>query len=92
MTVVIAVDAMGGDEAPRPVVDGALAASRHLDLGVALVGPKARLEAELRGRRDFDPSRVTIVDAPDVVTMAESPSVALRRKPRRDALAPGVTR
>ncbi len=73
---------MGGDEAPRPVVDGALAASRHLDLGVALVGPKARLEAELRGRRDFDPSRVTIVDAPDVVTMAESPSVALRRKPR----------
>jgi len=73
---------MGGDDAPRPVVDGALAASRHLDLGVALVGPQARLEAELRGRRDFDRSRVTIVDAPDVVTMAESPSAALRKKPR----------
>lgn len=77
----IAVDAMGGDEAPRPVVDGALAAARHLDLGVALVGPRAALEEALRGRRDFDPSQVCIVDAPEVVSMAESPAAALRRKP-----------
>src|SRR3990170_4476313 len=35
----IAVDAMGGDFAPRRVVDGALAAARHFDLGVTLVGP-----------------------------------------------------
>ena len=34
----IAVDAMGGDFAPRHVVDGALAAARHFDLGVMLVG------------------------------------------------------
>ena len=43
----IAVDAMGGDDAPGHVVDGALAASRHFDLGVTLVGPEQRLEAEL---------------------------------------------
>ena len=43
----IAVDAMGGDFAPRHVVDGALAAARHFDLGVTLVGPTASLEAEL---------------------------------------------
>ncbi len=77
----IAIDAMGGDFAPRPVVDGALAAARHFDLGVMLVGPRDRLEAAL-GRHPFaDRSRVTIVDAPDVVGMDESPSAALRRKP-----------
>jgi hypothetical protein len=36
---------MGGDYAPR--VDGALAALRHFDLGVLLVGPTSILEAEL---------------------------------------------
>ena len=43
----IAVDAMGGDFAPRHVVDGALAASRHFDLGVMLVGAATPLKAEI---------------------------------------------
>ena len=43
----IAVDAMGGDEAPRNIVDGALAAVRHFDLGVLLVGAAQAIEAEL---------------------------------------------
>ena len=77
----IAVDAMGGDAGPRPVVDGALAAARHFDLGVALVGPSSVLEAELARFADLDASRVRIIHAPDVVTMAESPAAALRRKP-----------
>lgn len=77
----IAVDAMGGDFAPRHVVDGALAASRHFDLGVTLVGPAATIEAELARFPDADRGRVRIVDAPDVVSMEESPSAALRRKP-----------
>jgi phosphate acyltransferase len=78
----IAVDAMGGDHAPHAVVDGALAATRHFELGVALVGQASRLEAELdRLGRDVDPDRVKIVDAPDVIAMDESPAAALRRKP-----------
>jgi glycerol-3-phosphate acyltransferase PlsX len=77
----IAVDAMGGDFAPRHVVDGALAASRHFDLGVTLVGPAATIEAELARFPDADRDRVRIVDAPDVVSMEESPAAALRRKP-----------
>jgi len=72
---------MGGDFAPRHVVDGALAASRHFDLGVTLVGPTATIEAELARFPDADRDRVRIVDAPDVVSMEESPSAALRRKP-----------
>ena len=78
----IAVDAMGGDFAPGPVVDGALAAARHFDLGVALVGPAAVIDGELRRQgAGADASRIRIVDAPDVVAMDEAPSAALRRKP-----------
>src|SRR5713226_2873024 len=77
----VAVDAMGGDFAPRHVVDGALAAVRHFDLGVTLVGPKAALESELARHPDCDPRRVRLVDAPEVVTMEEEPAKALRRKP-----------
>ena len=77
----IAVDAMGGDDGPATVVDGALAASRHFDLGVALVGPAGRLEEEVARHAGADPARVRIVHAAEVVGMAESPSAALRRKP-----------
>ena len=77
----IAVDAMGGDYAPRHVVDGALAAVRHFDLSVTLVGPAAILDAELRRHTDVDAGRVRTVEAPDVITMDEPPAAALRRKP-----------
>src|SRR6202140_1863187 len=77
----IAVDAMGGDEGPTHIVDGALAAARHFDLGVTLVGPTSRLEAELGRHPEADLQRVRIVNADTVVEMAESPAAALRRKP-----------
>ena len=77
----IAVDTMGGDEGPATVVDGALAASRHFALGVALVGPAGRLEAEVARHGEADLARVRIINADDVVDMAESPAAALRRKP-----------
>src|SRR5436190_3450327 len=76
----IAVDAMGGDDAPRNIVDGALAAVRHFDLGVVLAGRAQEIEAEL-AKGPVDSARVRIVDTPDVVGMEESPSTALRRKP-----------
>jgi glycerol-3-phosphate acyltransferase PlsX len=78
----IAVDAMGGDFAPGRVVDGALAAARHFDLGVLLVGCTAAVDAELARHDDVERERVRVVEAPDVVTMEESPAAALRRKPR----------
>ena len=78
----IAVDAMGGDQAPGHVVEGALAAARHFELGVALVGPAERLHAELeRYESGAVPQHVRIVDASAVVDMAEAPAAALRRKP-----------
>jgi len=77
----IAVDAMGGDDAPGHVVDGALSATRHVDLGVVLVGPRARIDDELRRHPGLDTNRVRHVEAPDRVAMDESPTAALRRKP-----------
>jgi glycerol-3-phosphate acyltransferase PlsX len=78
----IAVDAMGGDFAPRHVVDGALAAARHFDIGVALVGRADVIQAELGRHGDIERGRIRVVDAPDVVAMTDAPAAALRRKPR----------
>ena len=78
----VAVDAMGGDHAPRNIIDGAIAAVRHFELGVALVGPASLLEAELTRHSDVDRTRVRIVDADEVVAMEDAPTAALRRKPR----------
>src|SRR5206468_8631706 len=73
--------AMGGDYAPRLVVEGALAAVRDFGWGVALVGPSDLLGAELRRHADADTSRIRLVPAVDVISMDEAPAAALRRKP-----------
>jgi len=78
----IAVDAMGGDHAPSSIIDGALAAARHFDVGLLLAGPSAIIRSELARHSDVASLDVEILDAPDVITMAEAPSAALRRKPR----------
>ena len=81
----IAIDAMGGDAGPSVIVDGALVAARHLQVGLLLVGDAAAIEAELARHpvaslfRRID---VQIIDAPERVEMGESPAMALRRKPR----------
>jgi glycerol-3-phosphate acyltransferase PlsX len=77
----IAVDAMGGDHGPRVIIDGALAAARHLNLGLVLVGQTAALQAELARHSDLDGLDLSVLEAPDVIEMAESPAAALRRKP-----------
>jgi len=79
--IAIAVDAMGGDHAPSAVVDGAVAAARHLTVKIALVGPKAAVTAALAQHPDWSSLDLEIVDASDVIGMSESPAAALRRKP-----------
>ena len=78
----IAVDARGGDHAPARIVDGALAAARHLGIGVDLVGRVAAIDAELARHEDRQALDIRVINAPDVVEMSESPAQALRRKPR----------
>jgi glycerol-3-phosphate acyltransferase PlsX len=77
----IAVDAMGGDHAPGSIIDGALAAARHLDLGLLLAGRAETIRAELARHPDAAEFGIRILDAPDVIGMGEAPAAALRRKP-----------
>ncbi len=76
----IAVDAMGGDDAPRTVVHGAVVAAREDGLALILVGSRAVLEDELARFPEVDSLSISILDAPDAVGMAE-PAVAVRRRP-----------
>jgi phosphate acyltransferase len=74
----IAVDAMGGDRAPEVVIEGALLAASELGVEIVLVGQKEAVEQEL-AKHSHAP-KFTIVDAPQIVPMHESPSIALRKK------------
>jgi glycerol-3-phosphate acyltransferase PlsX len=78
----VAVDAMGGDHAPARPVEGALAAARHLGLGIDLVGRASAIDAELAHHSDAAALDVRVIDAPDLIEMSESPAKALRRKPK----------
>ncbi len=80
----VAVDAMGGDFAPRAVVEGAVAAARELDVEPVLVGPADRIKGELARLRAA--SSIDVVDAPEVIEMHEHPAMALRRKRRSSIL------
>src|SRR2546429_9674257 len=74
----IALDAMGGDHAPGPIVAGALqAVAANPDLRVVLVGDRAQVEPHLGG----NPERVEIFHCTQVITMEEAPVLALRKKP-----------
>ncbi|MDO8614179.1 MAG: phosphate acyltransferase PlsX [Dehalococcoidia bacterium] len=76
---VIALDAMGGDHAPREIVKGAVIAARDLGIKVALVGRTEVVEAELARHKDR-PHGVTVVAATDIIEMEEHPAQAARQK------------
>ncbi len=75
----IALDAMGGDHAPRVEVEGAILAARELGVRVLLVGVEATVRQELDRHKVRD-LPIEIVNATDVITMTDSPSHAFRRK------------
>ncbi len=72
----IALDAMGGDNAPAETVAGAIEASRR-GVDVILVGEQVTLEAELAKHE----TQLPIVDAPEVIGMSDDPARSLREKP-----------
>ncbi len=77
----IAVDAMGGDFAPRSAVEGAWRASQEDGTEILLVGQQSALESELTrlgGSRD----RIEIVHADEAIGMDEAPITPIRKKRR----------
>ena len=87
----IALDVMGGDHIPAIPIKGAIEAIEGLenDFDLILVGNEALIKRHLEKYRQFDPSRIEIVHAPEVVEMGESPWVALRKK-KQSSIAVGI--
>ena len=79
-TVRVAVDAMGGDNAPGAIVQGAIdAVNAEPRLKLFLVGRREAIEEELK-KYTFDPERVEIVHTEEVIETAEPPVMAIRKK------------
>ena len=78
----IALDAMGGDGGPELLVEGALSAiGKRSDLEVVLLGPEDLLREQLkRSTGAAKTDRLSIVHAPQTVSMHESPVDAVRKK------------
>jgi phosphate acyltransferase len=80
MSLPIAVDAMGGDNAPAEIVRGALRAVNEHGLSVTLVGRREAVESELRSAGSAPGGAITVVDAREVIEMNEHPANAVRSK------------
>ncbi|MBL8292400.1 MAG: phosphate acyltransferase PlsX [Bryobacterales bacterium] len=97
----IAVDAMGGDHAPKAEVEGALSAVRDYPVAVTLVGREEVVRAELTRRdRNWASLPISVVHASEFISMDDSAAKAVRTKKDssirvasrlvRDGLAAGV--
>lgn len=76
----VAVDAMGGDNAPAEIVKGAVEALKaSTDLKVILVGQEEAVQQEL-SKYQYDASRMEVVNATEIIEMAEPPVQAIRSK------------
>lgn len=87
--MIIAVDAVGGDFYPKNPVEGALLAlAENHSLNIILVGPEQLIQKELK-LHVYDSNRISIVDAPDIVTMKDPASAALKSK-RNSSISVGL--
>jgi glycerol-3-phosphate acyltransferase PlsX len=84
----IAIDGMGGDRAPRVVVDGTVVAAKEFDYELIIVGDKTILRRELSRHRSY-PDNISIEHASEVIAMDEPPAISVRRK-RNSSIAVGI--
>lgn len=76
----IAVDAMGGDYAPREIVFGAVRAARKFDCEIVLVGDEEKIRHVLSREKDWKKLPITIRPTTQVIEMGEHPADAVRQK------------
>ncbi len=76
----IAIDAMGGDNAPAAIIDGAILAAQELGVSIILVGDEYLIREELDRRPGSDRLPLTVHHASQRVAMDEAPSQVVRRK------------
>lgn len=78
--VKVAVDAMGGDNAPAEIVKGAVdAVNENSRVKVFLTGKEAEIKSEL-DKYTYNSEQIEVVHATEVIEMAEPPVLAIRRK------------
>ncbi len=75
----VALDAMGGDNAPGEIVAGAVQAAREYGFGVYLVGREDAIQAEL-AKHDTQGLDLPIIHTDEAIAMDEHPANAVRRK------------
>ncbi len=78
--VTVAVDAMGGDNAPNTEVAGAIAAVKSHNVNVVLVGREEMIRAELRNQAAGAELPIEVVHASEAITMHDAAAKALRNK------------
>lgn len=80
MTMKIAIDGMGGDNAPAAVVKGVVQALKdYSDIEFYITGPEDKINAEL-SKYDYSKDKVRVIDAKEVISTNEHPVMAVRRK------------
>ncbi len=75
----IAVDAMGGDNAPVEIIKGAVESIKEQNAHILLVGQQQVIETELK-KYHYPEEKIEIVPATEVISTEESPTNAIRRK------------
>ena len=76
----IAIDGMGGDNAPKAVVEGVIKAiNEYQGIEYYITGPKEQIEEELKNY-SYDKSLINIIDAREVISPNEHPVMALKKK------------
>ncbi|MFL2756626.1 MAG: phosphate acyltransferase PlsX [Dehalococcoidia bacterium] len=81
----IAIDAMGGDNAPEAPVEGAIKASQNDNNEILLVGDPIVLQDELK-KHDSKSLPIKIIPSEGKIEDGESPAMALRQKPKSSIL------
>lgn len=76
----IAVDAMGGDFAPRNIVEGAIRAAQEFGIAVALVGSEELIQKEMKKYPESASLPLSIFHASETVGMDEAPLTPIRKK------------
>jgi phosphate acyltransferase len=84
----IIVDAMGGDYAPRVVIEGAAAAAEEYDINIVLVGDEAVINS-LLSKCKYKGNRISAHPAKEVIGMCESAAISVRRK-RNSSIVVGL--
>ncbi|MDR3242592.1 MAG: phosphate acyltransferase PlsX [Clostridiales Family XIII bacterium] len=84
----IIIDGMGGDNAPSSIVKGAVDASVMMKQEICIVGDERRIREELR-KYSYDPAKITVTHAEEVIESGEAPVKAVRAK-KKSSMVEGI--